>query len=235
VMVQMLHGVLGDLGPCTADFRDQYYGLVPYVREARGGVVAEREAPLITTGLIEPAGSLWGQVSTRFAKQKWAHPVIDLQALAQDRGLTRWAASRMVPKILVATQGSIIEAVVDERGAWLPSVPVLTMAPDPERVWHALAVLLSPPVVAYAAATYAGSGLTMKAIKLSAKQLAALPLPSNREAWDQGAQTAHLAQLAKSTSERSEHLVDTATVMCKAYGSEDPAVLQWWLRRAGLD
>ncbi|MCW2816523.1 MAG: hypothetical protein JWN84_3978 [Nocardioides sp.] len=215
-------GVLGDLGPCTADFRDQYYGLVPHVREGGPG------APLITAGLVDPATCRWGEVSTRFAKQDWAAPTVDLDSLRADGALTAWAEARLVPKVLVASQGRVVEAVVDVDGAWLPSVPVVTLAAAPDRLWHALAVLLAPPVVAIAAARYAGTGLTATAIKLSARQVAALPLPADTVAWDVGADLARAAQDADE-AERPSALRAVAGAMCAAY--DDDAALDWWLDR----
>ena len=174
-------GVLGDLGPCTADFRDQFYGLVPFVADGGAGT------PLVTSGLVDPARSWWGQRPTRFAGTRYDVPTVDLEALHADGSLSAWASARLVPKVVVATQGRVIEAVVDVEGAWLPSVPVLSLSPDPARLWHALAVLLAPPVVALAAARYAGTALSPRAIKLSARQVAALPLPADTDAWDAAA------------------------------------------------
>lgn len=216
-------GVLGDLGPCTADFRDQYYGLAPHVREGGAG------APLVTSGLIDPATSRWGTTTTRFAKQDWRSPIVDLDSLRADGRLASWAEARLVPKVLVATQGRIVEAVVDVEGAWLPSVPVVTVAVEPSRLWHALAVLLAPPVVALAATRYAGTALSATAIKLSARQVAALPLPADLDAWDAGARAARLAQEADD-ADRPAALRLVAEAMCAAY--DDHAALDWWLERA---
>ena len=215
-------GVLGDLGPCTADFRDQYYGLVPHVREGGPGT------PLVTAGLVDPARCRWGETPTRFAKQDWAAPTVDLDSLHADGTLSAWARARLVPKVLLAPQGRVIEAVVDVDGAWLPSVPVVTLAVEPDRLWHALAVLLAPPVVAQACATYAGTGLSARALKLSARQVAALPLPADRDAWDAGAGLARAAQEA-SDADRLDALRAAAEVMCAAY--DDHAALDWWLQR----
>jgi SAM-dependent methyltransferase len=226
------HGVLGDLGACTADFRDQFYGLVPFVRDAASGVVGTGEVPLVTTGLIEPAECRWGRTPTRFAKQRYAAPVVDLAALHAEGTLSAWANSRLVPKVLVATQGSVLEGVVDVSGEWLPSVPTLVCTPPPDRLWHALAVLLAPPVVAHAAARYIGAGLTARAVKLSAKQLAALPLPGDRKAWDRGAELARAAQEAASTEERGALLMRCAEQMCTAYDVDAAQVMDWWAARA---
>ena len=222
------HGVLGDLADCTADFRDQYYGLAPYVHEAPQALTAHL-APLVTSGLIDPAVSRWGSAPTRFLKRRWVAPVIDLDALRTDEKLHRWALRRLVPKVLVGTQGKVIEAVADEEGLWLPSVPVITVVPAEDRMWHVLAVLLAPPVAAHAAATFAGTALSMRAIKLSAKQVAALPLPPDQREWELGAAAVRRAQ--REGSRRREHLRAAAEHMCAAYGAGD-AVLDWWLDRA---
>ncbi|GAA5156351.1 hypothetical protein GCM10023340_43930 [Nocardioides marinquilinus] len=218
-------GRLGDLGPCSAGFRDEYYGLVPYVDDGGPG------APLITTGLIEPAHCRWGAVRARFAKRTLAAPTVDVDALRAAAGgtrLARWVEARLVPKVLVATQGRTVEAVVDEHGDWLPSVPVLTLVPPPDRLWHALAVLLAPPVVALAAARYAGTAMASGAIKLSAGGLADLPLPADRSCWDVGARLAREAQLAPDDA-RPDVLRACAETMCAAYG--DDGALEWWLAR----
>lgn len=210
-------GVLGDLATCTADFRDQYYGLVPHVRDGGEG------APLVTTGLLEPGVCEWGERPTRFARTSYAAPVVDVAGLrAADPRLAAWADARLVPKVVVAGQGRVIEAAADERGVWLPSVPVVSVVPrDPADVWRVLAVLLAPPVVAEAAARYLGTGLVPGSVKVSARQLAALPLPSDEAAWREGAALARRSRLA-----------ELAPVMSAAYGCADPAVARWWLERA---
>ncbi len=218
-------GTVGDLGRCTADFRDQYYGLVPFVGESSR---TPGHAPLVTAGLIDPAECRWGETSTRFAKTRYGAPSVDLAALHADGTLSTWARARLVPKLLVATQGRVIEAVVDESGEWLPSVPVLTVVAEPARLWHLLAVLLAPPVVATAAARYLGTALAPGAIKLSARQVASIPLPADLEAWDRGAAAARSAQVGD-PAERREHLVACAEAMCVAY--DDDRALAWWTAR----
>jgi len=222
------HGVIGDVATCTADFRDQYYGLAGYVVESDTGRDVHAFAPLITSGLIDPAEIRWARSSTRFRKTRWHAPAVDLAALRADAALWSWAQDRLVPKVLVATQGRVIEAVADERGVWLPSVPTITVAADGDLLWYLLAVLLSPPVTAYAAARYAGTGLTMTSIKLSAKQIAALPLPERTALWDRAADAARSAQTAPDEATRSAELRSMAELMCRAYGRQDQALLAWW-------
>jgi hypothetical protein len=226
-------GVVGDLATCTADFRDQYYGLVPYVREAADVPDGVRTAPLVTSGLVDPATSRWGRRTTRFAKTTWAAPVVDLDALADgpDERLARWARARLVPKVLVATQGRVLEAVADVHGAWLPSVPVLTVAAPPVQLYRVVGVLTAPPVVALAAARYAGTALSVTALKLAAGQVATLPLPTDTEAWDEGAEHARAAHRADD-EHRSKALQACAEAMCAAYG--DDSALAWWLDRARI-
>ena len=210
-------GTVGDLADCTADFRDQYYGLVPHVTDGGAG------APLITSGLIEPGACEWGQRPTRFARQQYDAPVVDVAAVRRGP-LRSWVDARLVPKVLVAGQGRVIEAVVDEQGGWLPSVPVVTVVPhEVSDLWRVLAVLLAPPVVADAAARFVGTGLTPGSVKVSARQLAALPLPSDPRAWAEGADLARRGEVA-----------ECGRVMTAAYGV-DPAdaVLDWWLTRLG--
>ncbi|GAA3810403.1 HsdM family class I SAM-dependent methyltransferase [Nocardioides panacisoli] len=213
---------LGELATCTADFRDQYYGLVPFVGENDDTKDGEG-TPLVTSGLIEPGACEWGRRRTRFAGQEYAAPVVDVAALAAaDPRLAAWARSRLVPKILVAGQGRVIEAVADEQGAWLPSVPVVSVLPhDPADLWRLLAVLLAPPVVAHAAARYLGTGLSPGSVKVSARQLADLPLPVDAAAWAEGAELARRGEVA-----------EVGRLMTVAYAA-DPAdgVLDWWLNR----
>jgi hypothetical protein len=163
-------GVLGDLAVCTADFRDQYYGLVGAVGDGVDG------PPLVTSGLIDPGRCRWGDRPTRFAKQRYAAPRVDLGALAP--ALRAWATARLVPKVLVASQTKVIEAVADEAGAWLPSVPVVSVVPRrAEDVWPVAAVLTSPVAAAWLAGRRFGSGLSATALRVTASDLAEIPVP----------------------------------------------------------
>ena len=147
-----------------------------------------------------------------------------------------------MPKVLLATQGKVLEAVADVEGAWLPSVPVVTVRPhDPDDLWRVLAVLLAPPVCAVAATRYAGSALNPGAIKLSAKQVAGLPTPTVESAWEQGAHEVRAAQEAGDPEQRREVLLRAGRTLCAAYGfsvggtagTGPPAddLLAWWSAR----
>lgn len=158
--------VLGDIATFSVDFREQYYGLVGAVGDDLAG------PPLITSGLIEPGRCLWGERPVRFAKQRFAAPRVAVDRLTPR--LQRWATSRLVPKILIANQTKVIEAVHDPRGEWLPSVPVITcVADDRERV---VRVLASPAATQWVHHHAAGSGLGAGTVRLNPALLAGIPL-----------------------------------------------------------
>ncbi len=158
--------VLGDIATFTADFRDQYYGLVGAVGDDVGG------PPLVTCGLIDPGVCHWGSKPVRFAKQRYAAPRVALERLSP--ALQRWAAQRLVPKILIANQTARVEAVHDVRGEWLPGVPVITCITDqPQRVLDALASDATNDWIHHHAA---GSGLGVGTVRLNPKLLASVPL-----------------------------------------------------------
>jgi len=196
---------LRQLASATADFRDQYYGLVPHVTDGGDG------APLVTTGLLDVGRCGWGERPARFARQSFGAPRVAVDALPP--ALRAWATSRLVPKVLVATQTRVIEAAVDATGAWLPSVPVITVAPrDPADLWRVGAVLCAPATTAWAAATYLGAALSAGAIKLSASQVLDVPLPDRP--WDSAADA-----LAAGDVDECARRMDTA------FGTD---LYDWW-------
>jgi hypothetical protein len=157
---------LGDIATFSVDFRDQFYGLVGAVGDDIDG------PPLITSGLIDPGVCRWGERPVRFAKQTYSTPRVAIERLSPS--LQRWARQRLVPKILIANQTKVIEAVHDPEGAWLPGVPVITCVTDvPDRV---LAVLSSAAAVEWVHHHAAGSGLGAGTVRLNPKLLASIPL-----------------------------------------------------------
>lgn len=208
------HGLLRDIAIATADFRDQYYGLVGAVGDDVDG------PPLVTSGLIDVAECRWGTRTTRFAKVRYAAPRVDVSRLGS--ALQAWARTRLVPKVLVASQTKVIEAVVDERGEWLPSVPVISVVPyDAADVWLAAAMLTSPVASAWIALQRIGTGLSAQAIRVTASDLAALPLPSDRTAWKDA-----------SDALRNGDVYGCGRHMIRAYGLNHRADLyDWWEQR----
>ena len=230
-------GRLGDLCAATAGFRDQYYGLRPFVAEAPIGSdgdaapVGGRFAALVTSGLIEPARCVWGARTTRFAGRTWVAPVVDLDALErEDEALAAWTRARLVPKLVVATQTRVLEAAVDVDGTWFPSVPTIAVSAEPERLWEVAAVVLAPSTTVWAMNRHVGAALSADALKVSASQLLEAPLPVDRDTWTEGARILRDAAAAGDGSTWRGALERFGAAMAVAYAAPDD-VLPWWRDR----
>lgn len=203
-------GVLGDRATTTANFRDEYYGLVPAVGDDVDG------PPLITSGLVDPGRCRWGDRPVRFARTIHQRPRVDLARLTPR--MRRWADARLVPKVLVANQTRIIEAVVDDAGSWLPGVPLITVAPSAGIDASAIAaVLTSPTASAWAWRYAAGTGLSGRVLRLGPRLLADLPWPSGEldEAVD---------------ALRGGDVESCGRAVQRAYGvPADDGLFDWWL------
>jgi SAM-dependent methyltransferase len=206
-------GTLGDRCRLSANFRDQYYGLVPAVVDGGTG------PPLVASGLIDPATCRWGQRPVTFARRRFLHPTVELDRLSP--AMRRWADRLLVPKVLVANQTRVIEAVVDEAGAWLPGVPAVTARPVPgEDPWPIAAVLTSPIASRWAWQRAAGTGLSSGTMRLGPRWLGDLP-------WPRGSLAAAITAL------RERDLAACGRVVMAAYGLDpdaSPAVAMaaWW-------
>ena len=208
-------GRLGDRARLNANFRDEYYGMVAAVGDHDVG------PPLVTSGLIDPGRCRWGERPVRFAKRRFVAPRIDVAAL--DDRMVAWAEQRLVPKVLIANQTPIIEAVCDPGGDWLPGVPVVAAYPlataDPtEAVWEIAAVLSAPAVSAWAWHQRGGTGLSSTTIRIGPTMLAELP-------WPTGSVAAAVDALRRGDVVTCGDLVDAA------YGidAEERSVLrEWW-------
>ncbi|MGE0796255.1 MAG: N-6 DNA methylase, partial [Acidimicrobiia bacterium] len=186
---------LGSVARVWAGFRDEFYGLAPLVGESAGHRV-------ITGGLVDPASSRWGEVPARIGGRRWATPAVD------PARLPAWATSLLRPKLLVATQTRVVEAVADPGGTWVPITPVVSVIPEGAGpgLLHLLAVLLAPPVSAWAMTATAGSALSGDALKVSAGLVRDLPLPSAGADWDEAAALAGEAGVAAGAGERGRCL-----------------------------
>jgi hypothetical protein len=171
--------------------------------------------------LIDPAKLLWGTRAARIAGTTFAEPVVDVAKLSKPFEL------RKRPKLLVATQTRVIEAVADYDGMLWPSVPVISVLPrsdDAGALDLLLAALIAPPASVWAARQAAGTARSPGAVRLSATQLAQLPLPTNRALWNEGSE-----QL------RAGQLMTAVRTLTAAYGlseHEQLAVLDWWAIRS---
>jgi hypothetical protein len=202
---------VGSVATATAGFRSQFYGVVDDVREGGEG------SPLVTAGLIDVGRSAWGERPTRIGGRRWQRPTVDVGSLGDE--VRPWFEARLVPKLLVATQTKVVEAVVDETGELLPSVPVISVEAPAERLWDLAAALMAPPVTAWLLERTIGSGLSVDAVRLSAKLLLQVPLPTDRRAW-----TAARKALRQGDLDRF------AVAACRAYAA-DEALAGWWRDR----
>ena len=211
-------GTIGDRAELNANFRDEYYALVPAVGEDVGG------PPLVTSGLIDPARCWWGERRIKFNKQFFERPRVDLSEL--EGRFVDWANRKLVPKVLVANQTKIVEAVADVDGAWIPGVPVTTIAPtgaDDDSVRRTVldieAILCSPIASAMCWHLGGGTGLSTNAVRLSPGVLADVP-------WPAGDLTGAVDAC------RRGDVVDAGRQVLDAYGCDDAtatALLTWWV------
>ena len=206
-------GTLGDRARLNANFRDEYYGMAPAVGDHRVGPA------LITSGLIDPGTSWWGERPITFARTRYERPRLDLARL--DAKMRRWADDRLVPKVLVANQTRIIEAVCDPTGDWLPAVPVIAAYPHPQgssatSAWDIAAVLTSAYASAWVWHRSAGTGMSADTVRLGPVLLGDLPWP----AGDLGVAVAALRAGDVRTCGRA--VLDAAGI------AETDALTAWW-------
>lgn len=215
-------GTIGDRAELNANFRDEYYALVPAVSDEADG------PPLVTSGLIDPGVCRWGEVPVTFAKRTFAAPRVDVSRLTGR--FPAWAARKLVPKVLVANQTRIVEAVADPDGAWLPGVPVSTVTPFPcadagatrQAVWETAAVLTSPVASIHAWQVAAGTGLSTTAVRLGPAVLAGIP-------WPAGPLDTAVDAL------RQGDVDGCARAVCRAHGLSDAEaepLVRWWTERS---
>ncbi|MFM7063059.1 MAG: hypothetical protein ACKO04_06165, partial [Actinomycetes bacterium] len=233
---------LGSLASATAGFRDEYYALRDAVVDAAHG----DGPPLATVGMVDPGSLGWGGRTVRLGGAQVRHPRVDLGALsAASPRVAAWVRARSVPKVLVATQTKVVEAVADPVGDVVPLTPLISVEPaDPADLWRVAAVLLAPPVAARAVACGLGSGRSAATLRWSAAAALRTPLPQDAAAWAEGAALA--ARLHGDPGAGQQALLEQlGRAMARAYGVDPDgragrALVGWWLdratvRRAGRD
>ena len=205
-------GTIGDRAGANANFRDEYYGLVRAVDDHADG------PPLITTGLIDPGRCHWGERPVRFAKRTFAAPRVDRELL--DERMQRWASRKLVPKVLVASQTKVVEAVVDADGTWLPGVPVISVVPSPGiDPWEIGAILTSPVATVAVWHQSAGTGLSAGAVRLGPANISAIPWPAG-----------DLGEAARSL--RDGQVLACGRIVTDAFGVHaDHPMVAWWAER----
>lgn len=226
---------LADIATITAGFRQHFYGIGPAVREAQGELDASAvpAALLMTSGSIDPFAPQWGHREIKFAGNHWKKPWLYFD-LIEDAEVRAWFEARLVPKVLVASQTPVIEAIVDVEGTMVPSVPVITIEPkDPRMLFHVAAVVSAPTTCAALVEEAAGTGLSAKAIRVKAKSLGEIRLPPDGDDWDRGAASGARAQAAWLSSDLAGHqdaLFSLGEAMTAAYGGATDVTV-WWKSR----
>ena len=221
---------LHERASATAGFRDQFYGLAPHVCEFKAGM--ESVAPLITVGMIDPLRNRWGSDQFRYAGRTWLKPVVNLTSLlADDKELYDWVQDRLKPKILLATQTKVLEVLPDPEGQLIPSTPTISIECDLEEIWKITSALSSAAISAFAFSKVAGSALSSDTIKLSAKQVNALPLPPISDYWEQASQYAREAFSSKFEDVKRNKMKEMSHKISLAYDCDDNLLEEWWFKR----
>ena len=216
-----------DLATVVSGFRDEYYGLVDAVHEDGDGL------RLVTSGSIDPL--CVRDEPVRFAKRRWSHPAVDLnRATGRAR---RWVEVQRAPKVIVASQTKVLEAVVDPDGSLVAGVPAIAVVPDDgDDVWRLASMLHAPVVSAWMLGRTLGTGLSAGSLKPTSALVGALPLPADTDRWDEA------ASLARSLATRRPNDHDDTRARWRefgaaadaAYGVDDPDLRDWWLERLPL-
>ncbi len=220
---------IGSIAKATAGFRDEYYGLASAAQE---GPDAGDVLKLLTVGSVEPLVTTWGVDQLRLAGQHWDRPVVALDDL--DPKVRRWTESQLQPKIVLATQSKILEPVIDADGDLIPLTPLVSVLADVDDLPLLAAVLLAPPVVALAWQQTFGTAMSVDAVKLAARDVLALPLPSNRRLWEKAATLLtrdELTRVEGNVGAGWALALEVGGLMTRAYGAESD-VFDWWCGRA---
>ncbi len=233
---------LEDFANCTAGFRDEFYALAEAAVEfdQRPGATAARTARLVTSGMIEPGRLDWGVGERRLAGRGMLRPVVDVDGLtAISEKVQRWARQRTVPKVLVASQTRILEAVLDRCGDCIGVTPVISVEPR-RNADHAgcegsrmpieaiAGLIAAPSSSARVAAVSAGTGRSTGSLRISASVLGSLPFPRMAGSIERLAATwCRLEEAATSGGD----LVRLGAELDSALGLVDTEVLDWWAER----
>ncbi len=151
------------------------YDAVPHLVDRKVGAGMK----IVTTGLIDPGVSLWGQHLCRYLKRDYRHP----RMVASD-GLTRSLQKRLAqaqrPKIIVAGLTKGVESFVDVAGEYIGTVSTYSIfhPRDDVSALHRLnAHLLSDPVGQEFVAQLGSSGMRGAHITMTQRFLKGLPIP----------------------------------------------------------
>ena len=100
-------------------------------------------------------------------------------------------------------------------------------------MWLLAAVVLGAPATVWAWQHGAGSAMSVHAVKLSARQLAQLPLPVDRPLWEKAAELLEAGSHADAPKRRAA-LMEASSLMTQAYTLDNPdEIYSFWLKLLG--
>jgi hypothetical protein len=213
-------GCVGDHAVLTANFRDEYYGLIPAVGDHASG------PRFVTSGAIDPDRCHWGARPVTFNRRRFLRPRVDVSLL--DARMQRWAQRMAVPKLLIANQTRVVECVADRSATMLPAVPVLTARPlerGAARLSALGAVLSAPLASAWLWHAAAGTGLSARTVRLRPALVAAVP-------WPRGSLEAAVAAYDDGDLDASGVAVHRAFGIDETDGARLAAWWRTWLPRS---
>lgn len=218
---------ISDLAEATADFRDQFYWISSHCEEEDRLLSTQDSVKIISTRLVDPMYCQWGVTPAKIGGRRFYRPTFQLSRAALHPEIDRWSRARLVPKLILSTQTSILEVLPDPEGVLLPSVPLISVYGF-SQIWQVCAALCSPTISAHAAHSHLGSGLSRRAIKLSSRDVLALPLPLNQSKWDKGAEL--MAEIWDTPlAKRGMLWSEFGLSMQLAYELVDHQVHNWWM------
>jgi hypothetical protein len=236
---------LGEWCSASAGFRDEFYALAPLVHDDPEPRPERPPAPgqlrVLTSGLVDAGGTAWGARPARLAGRRLEAPLLERAAAeaSPERRLRAVVPLRARPKVVVATQSRVVEAVVDDDGRFWPSVPLITVTlrpelDDAEHRWLVAAALMAPPITAWALRTAGGTALTPSAVKLAARQVLQVPLPTDHEAWSRGAGLLRDGVGPTGEGPSPALMAEVGRELIAAHGLGGPGaaeLLAWWCAR----
>lgn len=217
---------LADIATVQSDFREWFYAVAEVVREsvATAGAPASGELAVLTSGSIDPLENRWGIFPSTILRRRFLRPVVDEGWLAARSDATL----RRAPKVIVANQTRLVEAVPDANGRAVGLTPTISVIPhEPSDVGRVAALLSSPQASVHVARGSVGLGLSVDAMRVTAASLRLLPLPVDADAWSDAARLI--------SGGAGVEMVGRAMWASGGSGHRRSAdadeLLAWWLRR----
>lgn len=220
-----------DLARVTAGFRDEFYQVAAKVEESQKQETSMTDQlwhRVLTVGHLGWGEPRWGSHPVRIGGRKFLHPVVS----SVDVGSMKHALRALLaPKLLVAPQKKVVAPWIDYEGLVIPLTPVISILSSDgrdSRLGLLAAALGSPVASAFLEHRRAGTALSAKALKFTARDISEVPVPLDLEAWKRASDL----WPAWATG-RLEPYLDAIR---EAYSIDQPAwgeLLDWWLPRLG--